>query len=77
MPQELETLGHAAATYQQDPRIVEAALQAVQGKRPAVPVLVLDDLRYFAADDIAAAIRWLAENDAKKARQKAREASRG
>ncbi len=71
--QDLQTLDHAAATYQRDPRIIEAALEAVQGKRLAVPELVLDDMRYFSADDVAAAIAWLAENDAKKARERSRE----
>ena len=78
---ELESLGHAAATYQRDPRLIKFALKVVQAEaalaagKPipgtATPALVLNGVPYFQADEIVAAIGWLAENDAKEARAKA------
>jgi len=71
--QDLQSLGYAAATYQQDPRIIEAALSAVQGRRPAEPVLRLNGLAYFATDDVVQAIGWLAEHDARRAAERTAE----
>ena len=71
MPQELLSLGHAAALYQQDPRAIENALQAVQVKAPPEPALTLNGLRYFAADDMTLAVGWIAEHAARHAAQKA------
>ena len=70
MPQNLQTVGYAAALYQRDPRAIENALTAVQVKSPAEAALTLNGLRYFSADDIAAAIGWIAEHAARHAAKK-------
>jgi hypothetical protein len=58
----LETIGHAAATYQRDPRSIKRALAEVQGQSPPQPALTLNGLPYFTVDDIAKAIGWMAEH---------------
>jgi len=78
---DLQSLGHAAATYQRDPRAIQSALRVVQVEaayavnqpipQEAKPTLRLNGVAYFEADEIVAAIGWLAENDAKEARAKA------
>jgi hypothetical protein len=80
---DLQSLGHAAATFQRAPRVIELALQAVQNEaalacgetrsRPGGPraVLTLNGLKYYRADEIASAIAWLAKADAERARKKA------
>ena len=66
---DLQSLGHAAAMYQQDPRIIDASLTAVQ----AAPQLILNGVRYFRVDDIVRALGWLAERDARESQAKAAE----
>jgi hypothetical protein len=61
----LQSLGHAAALFQQDPRIIRVAIKAVQLKTEPAPALTLDGIEYFTTDDIVSAVKWLAENDAK------------
>jgi hypothetical protein len=78
---DLESLGHAAATFQRDPRLIANALWAVQAEaaaaaaRPipheATPTLRLNGIPYFLADEVVAAIGWMAKNDAEKLRAKA------
>jgi hypothetical protein len=70
MENDLQTLGHAAAIYQRDPREIEAALLVVQAETAAAagdpipqrarPALRLNGLAYFVAAEIVAAVRWLA-----------------
>jgi hypothetical protein len=84
---DLESLGHAAATYQRDPRAIESALRVVQAEAAyaagkaipgaAIPALRLNGLPYFAADDIVAAIGWLAKSDAERLREKAEASANG
>jgi len=78
---DLESLGHAAATYQRDPREIAAAIAVVQAERAAAenrpipheaaPALSLNGVPYFQADEIVAAIGWLAQCGTAKAREKA------
>jgi hypothetical protein len=78
MNQDLMSLGHAAGTFQRDPRAIRAALAVVQAEaayaagepipHEAVPPLILNGVAYFAADEVVKAIGWLAENDAKEAK---------
>jgi len=78
---DLQSLGHAAATYQRDPRIIKSALAVVQAKsslaankpipQEARPTLTLNGVAYFEANEIVKAIGLLAESDAQKAREKA------
>ena len=73
---DLQTLGFAAATFQRDPRIIEAGIRAVQveraveaGKpipRNAQPAMILNGKRYFLSDEIIAAVTWLAECEAEE-----------
>lgn len=72
---ELMTLGHAAATFQQDPRLIEVALRAVQVRDPAEPELVLNGLRYFKTEEIVAAVGWIAERHARRAAEQADQAA--
>ncbi|NLF08215.1 MAG: hypothetical protein GX594_09580 [Pirellulaceae bacterium] len=76
---DLQSLGHAAATYQRDPRAIRAALRVVQAEaavavgKPippeACPALTLNGVPYFPADEIVKAIGTLAESDAENARR--------
>lgn len=78
---DLQSLGHAAATYQRDPREIAAALGVIQAERAAAenrpipheakPALILNDVPYFGTDEIVLAIGWLAQRDAEKSREKA------
>ena len=82
---DLETLGHAAATYQRNPRLIGVGIRAVQRERAraasepipvaAVPELRLNDVAYFSVDDVAAAVAWLSAYEAEEAASKAREAA--
>jgi hypothetical protein len=72
---DLQSLGHAAATFQTDPRIIRVALKAVQGKSEPEPALILNGLKYFKADEIVEAIKWIAEHDARDNLRKAKEAA--
>ena len=73
---DLQTLGFAAATFQRDPRTIEAGIRAVQVERAgeagkpiphnAQPAMVLNGKRYFLSDEIIAAVTWLAKNEAEK-----------
>lgn len=66
---DLQTVGDAAATYQRDPRQIEAGLRAVQAERAiamgvaappvAVAALTLNGVAYFRCDEIAKAVAWL------------------
>jgi hypothetical protein len=74
---DLQSLGHAAATFQRDPRVISAGLLAVQADEAFAagqpiphevrPALRLNGVPYFEADQIVAAIGWLAESDARQA----------
>lgn len=76
---DLQSLGHAAATYQRDPRVIESALHAVQADlaaavgapipREAQPALTLNGLPYFHTNHIAAAIAWLVERETREAKE--------
>lgn len=77
MFQDLQSLGHAAAVYQQDPRLIELAISAVQVKNSAEPALALNGLRYFRTDDVVAAIGWIAEHAARRAAEAAAKAAEG
>lgn len=78
---DLESLGHAAATYQQDPRIISHGVLVVQAEKAlaagqripheAKPALRLNGVAYFEADEIVAAIGWLAQHDAEEAKKAA------
>ena len=61
---DLESLGHAAAAYQQDPRVIAACLKAVGVTEPH---LRLNGVAYYRVDDIVSAIQHLATIDAKAA----------
>ena len=71
----LVSLGHAAALYQRDPRELLAALAVVQAeeayhdglpiRQTARPALELNGVAFFVADEVARAVGWLAESDAK------------
>ena len=75
---DLQSLGHAAAMYQRDPRVIRSALAVVQAEKAAAagtdipheatPVLTLNGVQYFAADEIVAALGWLTQRDAEKSR---------
>ena len=67
----LQTLGHAAAIFQRDPRLIEVALRAIGAK----PKLVLNGIAHYLADEVVAAIAWLAEHDARQALESSREAA--
>jgi len=84
MENDLETIGHAAATFQRHPAYILAALAGVQAEgdlaaglpisHEATPVLRLDGLAYFRAGDIVRAIAFLSQRDAEKAMAEARKA---
>lgn len=73
----LETLAHAAATYQRHPRELAAGVHVAQaeaaekaGERiPSgpTPALILNGLKYFHVLDIEAGVDWLRRRDAEKA----------
>jgi hypothetical protein len=75
----LQSLGHAAGIYQQDPRVIRAGLAVVQAHKAAAAgkplsydpqaALVLNGVEYFDADEITSAIADLAERDAKRMRE--------
>ncbi len=68
----LESLGHAAAVHQLDPRIIEVGLKVVQGDpMQARPAMTLNGLRYFTVDDIVKAVAWVREYEADRARKEA------
>jgi hypothetical protein len=77
----LQSLGHAAGIFQQDPRTIQAALVCVQAEKAekagqpisgeAKPALSLNGVAYFDADEIIDAIAWLAKRDAQKKRAEA------
>ncbi len=81
---DVQTIHFAGATFQQDPRLIESAIRYIQAKQAlaagepispaAQPAMILNGKRYFATDEIVAAIAWIAENEAEKAVQKASEA---
>ena len=80
---ELQSLAFACATFQRDPRLLEAAIAAIQAERAivagtprhheAVPAMVLNDKRYYRSDEIIDAVTWLSRHDAE---DKLKEASR-
>jgi hypothetical protein len=73
---ELQSLSHAAAMYQRDPRQIEHGVLVVQAEaalaaklpipKAAAPALTLNGLKYFSADEIAKAIVWLKKHDAEE-----------
>jgi hypothetical protein len=73
---DLETLGHAAATYQRDPREIAAGVLVVQAERAAAegailpreaqPAMRLNDLAYYDRADIVAGVQWLVSRDVEK-----------
>jgi len=78
----LESLGHAAGTYQRDPREIAFAVLMVQLEKAqaagrefpsseAIPALRLNDVAYYYTDEIADAIRWLSNFDAMSRRKEA------
>ena len=71
--QDLQSLGHAAATYQLHPSIIETCLEAVL----AQPYLRLNGVPYFAAADIIAAMEWHVNYKAREAAREAADAARG
>ena len=68
---DLQSLGHAAGTYQQNPRIIEVGLRAVKAKAE----FSLNGVKYFRSDDVIEAIAFLAKIEAEKAAAKASEAA--
>ncbi len=81
---DLQTTGYAAGLYQRDPRAIESAIVVVQAERAlaagepiphaAQPAMILNGKRYYATDEITAAIGELARHDAEKAVEKANRA---
>ena len=77
---DLQTLNFAAATFQRDPRLLEAGIAAIQAERAvlagtprspdAVPELILNGKRYYRTDDVVEAIAWLSRHDAEEAMRK-------
>ena len=63
---DLQSLGHAAAMFQENPRVIEACLKAVGAK----PILRLNGLPYYQADNVVSAVKYLAEHNAKMAMEK-------
>jgi hypothetical protein len=62
----LESLGHAAGTYQRSPQEIKLSLCA----RRAAPALTLNEIDYYQADDIVKAVRWLdCQNEKPKAEE--------
>ena len=80
---ELQSLGHASGVYQRHPREIDAAVCVIQAEaaialgepipHESQPAMRLNGVAYFKAEQIAAAIGWLAQNDAKKATRAARD----
>jgi len=78
---DLESLGHAAGIYQQNPRAIREAIHAVQIKEAArtgesSPIeaqaeLILNGVAYFGVDEIIAAIAHMAEEEARRVRSEA------
>jgi hypothetical protein len=60
---DLQTCNYAAGIFQENPKVIRAALRGVQ----AEPALTLNGLEYFHAADVLRAIKMLAEHDAQKA----------
>ena len=56
------SLGHAAALYQQSPRVLRVALRAVGAKCR----LRVNDVQHFDADAFGEAVVWLGQHDAKQ-----------
>jgi len=67
---DLTSLGHAAALYQETPRMIETCLRGIG----ASPTLILDGVRYYASDDIPRAMKFLAEADLKRAAEEVQKA---
>ena len=59
----LETIGHAAARHQTDPRLLEIGLRAGGILEPK---FILNGKRYFKTCDILEAVVWLARHEAEK-----------
>jgi len=68
---DLVSLGHAAAPFQQAPRLIELCLVQIG---VAVPALTLNEVRYYRASDVARAIGHLATLDAADTLKAAKEA---
>ena len=64
---DLQTLNFAAATHQQDPRLIEIGLRAAGVTAPA---LVLNGKRYHKTADILEAVVWLARQGAEAAAER-------
>jgi hypothetical protein len=51
----LESLGHAAGTYQRSPSEIRLALCAIK----SAPALTLNEIDYYQANDVVRAVKWL------------------
>jgi len=62
----LQTLGHAAGTYQRSPQEIRLALCAIK----SAPALTLNLLDYYNVDDVTKAVKWLdCQNEKPKAEE--------
>ena len=73
--QDLQSLGHAAGTFQKDPKLIaiglklaaaETAARTGERIRKPEPPLVLNGVSYYPAAEVVAAIAALAKLDAEK-----------
>jgi len=68
---DVQSLGYAAGVFQEDPRVIRAALRGIK----AEPAMTINGVEHFRTDDVVKAIAWLLAADAERKVKTAAEAA--